>query len=198
MKNHKKIFVLLLCGVLSLAAHAQGSHWTVDAYNYQYDMTVYYTLTENGQPLTAWDGYEVAAFVDDECRGVGTVRTDGGTTYGYLRVRSNQPQGERISFRVYVKDTGRETDLTGVTLTFVSQGAMGLPSAPVTLNLATFLPGDANNDGSVSSADLVALAKHILNEGETPVANTEAADMNGDGKLSSADLVAIARFILNR
>ena len=197
MKDCGKHLIILWCCVLSLAAHAQSTHWGMDAYAYQYDMTVYFTLTEDGQPVSEFDNYEVAAFVGDECRGVGQFLTYEGTNYGYLRIRSNQQQGETIIFKVYMKDINSEVDVENYSITFASQGVMGLPSAPVAFNFIPFILGDVNNDHNVSSADLVMLAKYILNEGTTALGNIKAADMNGDGNISSADLVAIARYILN-
>ena len=79
MDRKRIFFVLLMCVVLSVAARAQTSHWQYDMYAYQYDMTVYFTL----DGVAVLNNYEVAAFVNDECRGVGKVvtsETDGGQT----------------------------------------------------------------------------------------------------------------------
>lgn len=58
-----------------------------------------------------------------------------------------------------------------------------------------FLAGDANNDGKVSVADIVATANHIL--GNTPADfNTKNADSNEDGEITVSDIVKDAQLIL--
>lgn len=55
--------------------------------------------------------------------------------------------------------------------------------------------GDANQDGEVDVADIIAIANHIL--GSTPSTfSSAAADMNGDGEIDVADIIAIANHIL--
>ena len=86
---------LLFSVVLALWASALSAqtHWTCDINAYQYDMTVYYNLQMNGTAIADWGNFEVAAFVGDECRGVGetmaAVVNEQTVYYGYLRVRSN-------------------------------------------------------------------------------------------------------------
>ena len=80
---------------------------------------------------------------------------------------------------------------------FVADDAVGLPSQLLAFGIDTgVLPGDVNNDGNVSSADVVALVKYILSDGTTEI-NEAAADVSGDGSISSADVAAIVRIILN-
>lgn len=56
-------------------------------------------------------------------------------------------------------------------------------------------PGDANDDGSISVADLALMASYILGEQVANI-NLEAADVNGDGDITVADLAALANMIL--
>lgn len=64
-----------------------------------------------------------------------------------------------------------------------------------TFNVADVLLGDANQDGEVDVADIIAIANHIL--GSTPSTfSSAAADMNGDGEIDVADIIAIANHIL--
>lgn len=63
------------------------------------------------------------------------------------------------------------------------------------LTLVDIELGDANRDGQVNVADIVATANHIL--GRTPAKFSEdAADVNGDGQRNVADIVGIANLIL--
>lgn len=55
--------------------------------------------------------------------------------------------------------------------------------------------GDANNDGTISVADLSLMASHIL--GEQTNINLDNADVNGDNQITVADLSALATIILN-
>ena len=57
------------------------------------------------------------------------------------------------------------------------------------------LAGDANGDGVVDVADVVAIVNYILNKpGEN--FNEKAADVNGDGVIDVADVVAVVNIIL--
>jgi len=56
------------------------------------------------------------------------------------------------------------------------------------------LYGDLNQDGQVSSTDLVAMKRYLLKNFELSGVGLEAADLNSDGKVNSTDLVALKRF----
>ena len=137
MKNNLRFIIAILCGALSLGAHAQASHWSFDAYAYQYDMTAYVALSIDGNVVTDYSDYEIGAFYGNECRGVASIMTatngDLSTTYGYLRIRSNQSSGETITFKVYKKSLARVADVNGVSVDFSSQQVTGLPSNPLIL-----------------------------------------------------------------
>lgn len=128
----------VLCSLFTLGAQAQDAHWTVSAYDYQYDMTAYVALTDDNVAVDDYTGYELAAFCGDECRGVATWRTVGDNTYGYLRIRSNQQEGETITFKVYVREMQKEVD-ADFTLTFKALDVAGLPSSPQVLSILTVL-----------------------------------------------------------
>lgn len=137
---------LLFSVVLALWASALSAqtHWTCDINAYQYDMTVYYNLQMNGTAITDWGNYEVAAFVGDDCRGVGetmaAVVGEETVHYGYLRVRSNaEAGGETVSFKVYVKNANKEVAIGDeANITFTPNGAEGLPSSPKALNIRAY------------------------------------------------------------
>lgn len=196
MKNCYSIILLFLC--LALGAKAQGTHWSVNIYDYQYDMTVYLALTADGEAVTDYSNYEVAAFCGDECRGVASVQTAGGKSYCYLRIRSNESSGETITFKVYVKDIDREVDVEDYTMDFAAQDVKGLPSSPVMLDFIPYIPGDSDGDGEISVFDVVSIMDYVL-EGEAPDGFIEAAaDFNGDGEVDIFDIVELMDYILNQ
>ena len=114
------------------AVFAQTENWECDAYDYQYDMTVYIALDVDGSSA-ALDSYKVAAFCGEECRGVMEIHTHNQYQYGYLRVRSHQMENEKISFRVY--DEVHHKLLKSVeTIDFKSSAVIGFPSTPFTIH----------------------------------------------------------------
>ena len=57
------------------------------------------------------------------------------------------------------------------------------------------ITGDANSDGTVDAADIVAIVNKILdNSGDN--FNEKAADVNGDGVIDVSDVVAVVNIIL--
>jgi alpha-amylase len=61
----------------------------------------------------------------------------------------------------------------------------------------TVLKGDANGDGTVDVADVVAIVNYILEKpGET--FNAAAADVNGDGNIDVGDVVSTVNIILSK
>ena len=67
-------------------------------------------------------------------------------------------------------------------------------NAWVTINgTATFMPGDVNGDGSVTSADITALYNYLLNGDSSYIVN---GDQNGDGEITSADVTAVYKILL--
>ena len=135
MRSIKYIFSVL-CMVMTIptALRAQGSGWTVNPYDFQYDMTVYAGLVMEEGMVTDYANYEIAAFVGDECRGVAEVQTQGGKTWLYMRVRSNATSGETVAFKLYDRAESREYAVSE-NLTFNSQERVGMPSDPMELHL---------------------------------------------------------------
>lgn len=74
-----------------------------------------------------------------------------------------------------------------------------LPTTDVvscTLTVAEPERGDANCDGKVNVADIVAIANYILNNPPARF-STVAANVNGDSKINVADIVGVANIILS-
>ena len=194
-----RIFCCLVGILFSLTVlHAQDSHWSLNPYDYKYDMTVYARLTLDETEVTDFSNYEIAAFVGDECRGVGEVQTKDSYTWIYLRIRSNTASGENISFRLYDKSTDRTLQLQAEQpITFSSQAQVGMPSSPVTLDKPAYTLGDVNEDGKISVTDIVAVRKIIAKSAEDSY-NELAADVNQDGKISVTDIISIRQIIANK
>ena len=196
MKSIKRIFSVL-CIVLTLptALLAQGSGWTVNPHDYQYDMTVYAAIELDGEVLTDYANYEIAAFVNvgdkEECRGVATVDSQSGMTWLYMRIYSNKASGEEVRFKIYDKSKSKISS-ANEKITFESEKLVGMPSSPHKLSLVKFTLGDVNDDGKINAADIVAV-KQIMAETASGNIIVDAADVNSDTKVNSADIVAIKK-----
>ena len=134
------LIATLLLSVFGARAQNSGSEapWTVNPHDYKYDMTLYANIVFDGTPITDFSHYEVGAFVGDECRGTAEVQTKDEAQWLYLRVRSNQPQGENIVLRLRNTDTGEVLNLQPESsdITFESQGLVGRPGSPLVLTAA--------------------------------------------------------------
>ena len=135
--NKKSILGYLLALLPLYLVQAQDSHWECDFRSFQYDMTAYVNLSIDGSVLEVSDNYEIAAFYDDECRGVASIETIAatGVKYYYLRIRSNASSGEVITFKYYDKTKQNELVLD-TTVDFDSGNMIGLPSELFTLSRA--------------------------------------------------------------
>lgn len=175
--------------------HAQDSQWSVNPYDYKYDMTVYAKVVYEGAEVSDYSNYEIGAFVGNECRGVGDVQTKDSYTWVYLRVRSNQASGEKLIFKLYDKSTGRTSVIKpSQVIAFSSQGMIGKPSSPVTLEKPSYTLGDVNEDGIISITDIIAISKIIAGSADNNY-NKLAADVDGDGKISITDIVLVNQMI---
>ena len=175
--------------------HAQDSQWSVNPYDYKYDMTVYAKVVYEGAEVSDYSNYEIGAFVGNECRGVGDVQTKDSYTWVYLRVRSNQASGEKLIFKLYDKSTGRTSVIKPLqVIAFSSQGMIGKPSSPVTLEKTSYTLGDVNEDGKISVMDIVAISQIMSGQVDSNY-NNLAADVNVDGKISVMDIVSVRQMI---
>ena len=78
-----------MCLVLWASALSAQMHWSFDYQAYQHDMTIYFTLQNGSEAVSNLDDYEVAAFVGNECRGIGKFLSQNDVTYG-KRVRKRR------------------------------------------------------------------------------------------------------------
>ncbi len=77
-------------------------NWRVETSRFQYNMTMIATLESGGVESRSGDDL-VAAFVGDECRGVGRLmHVDGIDRYlAFLMIHGNESDGGTVEFRVY-------------------------------------------------------------------------------------------------
>lgn len=200
METKKMILSIMVLLTGALGAMAQEStHWQCDIHGYEYDMTVYFRLQQGEEVITDYSDYEVAAFVGSECRGVSEIQTvtksdDSKVQYGYLRIRSNQPEGESVTFKAY-QSSKHKTLYLKETISFKSLGVEGLPSAPLILTVGDAIKGDANGDGTVNAADIVEVVNYIMGN-PSEIFEEGPADMNDDSSINAADIVMIVNYIM--
>lgn len=199
----KKLFSLVLA--LWASALSAQTHWQFDYHQYQYEMTLYFELQSNGVAIKNTGNYEVAAFVGNECRGIGTFETQTGSngttlSYGFLKVYSNVAQGETVTFKCYDKTKGEEIDISGTNSAFVSSSVIGFPSEPKVFDLGVtvnVLLGDVNGDGFVDLTDAVAIFDYYMG-GTTAGFNESAGDFNSDGTVDLTDAVLVFEYYMNQ
>lgn len=189
----KKLCCLVMLLLATTFLHAQESGWSVNPRDYQYDMTIYAQLVVEGQAVSDYENYEVAAFVGDECRAVGEVFSQEGYTWVYLRPRSNAASGETITIKVYDKAKGRALRINE-SFSFQSQGQEGEPSSPVDLTMKMYTPGDVNDDGKFTNADIICIRRIMAGYVDSKVI-PEAAEVSGDNKVTNADIISVRRIM---
>lgn len=200
MNNRKTIMCLVFLLLNTLMLHAQDSYWDMDIHQYQYDMSIYGALLIGGSPVNDYSNYEIAAFVGDECRGVGKMQsaTENGKTYSWVnvRARSNSQSDETITFKAYDKTQNRVFNIQE-SVAFASNAVVGFPSAPMQLTIQKAELGDANGDERITISDVVVLVNYIfgLNPDNFIV---EVADVNEDGRITISDVVTLVNTIFNR
>lgn len=113
---------------------ANNADWNFNPYAFQYDMTVYLALSSvDEKSITNTSDYQIAAFYDDECRGLAEEKVIDGHRYVYLRIRSNKTEGETIQLKVRNTTTGKIAKVEE-TIDFKSQETIGYPSSPFSIN----------------------------------------------------------------
>ena len=62
----------------------------------------------------------------------------------------------------------------------------------------SYLRGDVNGDGRVSTLDYIAIENHIMNRNKLTGDKIIRADVNGDERVSTLDYIAIENHIMGR
>lgn len=110
---------------------------------------------------------------------------------------------ETVDFTVNANATG-STDVK-VVVAQVANSASALADAStieaasgtVTVDTATGLLGDVNNDGDITMADANAIVRHVANIELIAVDRQQYADVNKDGGITMADANAVVRHVAN-
>ena len=116
-------------------AAAQNPNWQVDYSQFQFRMTVSAVVERGGCLLQAGEN-QVAVFVGDELRGVGSLDAYHEPTDRYLaifQIGSNVASGETLEFRIY-DEVADEVVIARYTTTFTSDGLLGSASNPLVLS----------------------------------------------------------------
>ena len=130
IENLPITIVMLIMSVFFPSEAESASGWTVNPADYRYDMSLYFRMSfASGTERIDCDGYEVAAFSGDECRGVAEI-LPGVEDCMYMRIRSNVPLGENVTFKLKKRENGQVIEVEGVTVPFESDSVLGLPSDP--------------------------------------------------------------------
>ena len=72
----------------------------------------------------------------------------------------------------------------------------GYDSSTLDGDSQTYLVGDVNGDGKVSSLDYIKIKNHIMGTNKLTGSPLTRADVNGDGKVSSLDYIKIKNHIM--
>jgi len=116
--------------------------WAFDPSGFQRSMTIV-TQLEIESAISTDRNDRVAAFVGNELRGVASLDSVphyGGTFVAFLSVYSDRLANESVRFEIWDDDTCRHYNNTLERYTFVADGIVGTPEAPVLLTATDALP----------------------------------------------------------
>ena len=117
----------------------QAPTWSVNANNYQYSMniTANYSVDSANTPLSTDTRDIIAAFVGNQCRGVGTItyNATSNTYSAFITAYSNSALGDTFSFRMWDALPGIEYQAKE-RLPFISDGSIGQTFSPYILHAA--------------------------------------------------------------
>jgi hypothetical protein len=132
--NGKKVYLFVTLTVMK-----PSPGWSVNPANYQYSMniTTNYSTTKLNAPLSTDTRDTIAAFVGNQCRGVGGITYDpaSNTYVAFITAYSNSVVGDTFTFRMWDAQPGIEYQAVE-TLPFVNDGIIGQPLAPYILHPA--------------------------------------------------------------
>ncbi len=142
---------LLLAVCASAFAGLRDGSWEVNPAAFRYDMSLYFKLVD--EDFENLDKYEIGAFVDDECRGLAEkLDLPDQKSCLFMRIRSNQAEGETIDFLLRNRETGDTVILKardGSDFSFKSDDRVGLPSDPYIMERFFSVSVNVEGKGSV-------------------------------------------------
>ncbi|MBU0711531.1 T9SS type A sorting domain-containing protein [bacterium] len=121
VKNHPGSIAAILIVIFSSFLAAQApQEWNVNYNDYEFFMTVTGIAVINGVESTNPENV-IAAFVNDECRGVDTTTETQGSQLFFLMVRNNI-NSEIVTFKLYNAEIDSVLDCTNSIVFSVSEG----------------------------------------------------------------------------
>lgn len=177
--------IMLLFPLSGRAATDPG--WSCDIHAYQYDMSVYLVLLQNNKPVVG--DIVVAAFVEDECRGIAEVQSVKDASYYYVRVRSNGVAGDSVYFKIYDREINRELATSG-SFSFENLRQVGYPSQPWVLTLPVVIAPDAL-EGVDETTEYLQLTGTWTEKNLTDLKKKLQPKEGTNDKLSSVDMSAV-------
>ena len=168
--------------------------WHTNAFDYQYDMTLYVVVEADGQRIDDYSTKAVGAFIDGECVGYGVFEN---MDYGIMRVRSNSTGQQEVTFKTYDYDAALAFDATADhDITFTPTASIGTPSDPVVIGyISRGLLGDVNLDGTVNITDVTLIIEYILKH-STDHFYFPNADIDGSHTINITDVTLVINIIL--
>lgn len=120
-------------GILKVNRTGEANHWVPDVHAYPDNMTITAVVDLDEEELSG-ENYELAAFVDGECRGsVGLMYVEPlGRYVAFLTVSGGVE--EKLQFRLYDKTTGMEFADHEESITFVANAVFGQLDAPFSIH----------------------------------------------------------------
>ena len=110
--------------------------------------------------------------------------------------KGSSAKGDILLLRFMVLDTA-EDGLAEITVTGLDVVDIDEKDVPVTvvsggIEVISRIPGDSNDDGNVSAADVLRLMKYLA--GMEVEINPSNTDVTGDGRVSAADLLRLKKY----
>lgn len=135
-EGETRVLVMVLADLQRDSLNVQVlPQWTVSPYDYPYETMLCAQVTVNGQSFDS-EKMMLGAFIGDELRGVGVLRTTASGN-GYVEVRiyddSQNMTDQQVSFQLYLRGQG-VLHTFGHTIPF-DRETHGSPSAPIKLEL---------------------------------------------------------------
>ena len=127
-------------------------------------------------------GWQILWFATEE------NRTNGSLFKLKLKVAGDAEAGVypvKISYAAANTFTGEE-----------AEAELGSKSVSLDIESDTSQLGDANGDGSVTTMDVLRIARYVVGLAEIDESRKYLADVNGDGKITIADAILLARNIV--
>lgn len=177
-----KLFLLVILLMGMTGGNARAQQWSVNPSDYHYDMRLYLDCVV-GSGITDYSGYSFAAFVGDECRGMGKILTELPVTVFYMTVYSNIVEGEKVSFKAYDSSTN-STYLSENSIEFKSESSLGVPSDPFVVK---FIVDPTSVTISDTGLTLIIGETHMLTATVAPdlASNTKLTWSSSDSKVAT-------------